>query len=585
MTDDQHRHEPETPEWNTVDEDPTEVAALRDALRQLDPLQRPAGAAVVRSRGRSGHGYRARFLVGAAAFLLIAVVGLRPSPGLPVIKIAGGAAGMETAADAKLATGANMSSLWMPELVLADGADLPAGSAAVYRLQPISEQLTTQLFSAFAPGAATEDIPSRDGGGRRTVWGDGTGPQLSVSANGSWWFSVNQPVPCVAVVAPPDTKNTSASDDSTSDDRTADDSISADPGTVGADAGCEQELPTLPSDQQATQITERLLKNIGLTAGAVAVEYRDAWSVTVRWIPRNPEVRLGEYNPLATRFGFGDRNTIVYAGGQFGDLEKMGSYPTISAAEALEGVSGGADPRVLRSDVATACLPGTLPVEQPPVATVPPNGGDIPTTNEESAPTKDGRPIPGAVDDGTEPTPDAMPPCGEEASHTVRIVETRRIHLLIWDLDGQGWLVPGYEYVAEDGGTWTATSLPEQYLRTSIPADVPITDDQDVDAPHGGTSGPSTVTGAPADRATQSTPASPSTPGTPATAGDSASWAGSDELRGLRTQEALKRAAAAGVSARVVREDGEDLATTRDFRPGRLNLVVEHGVVVEVHTE
>ena len=560
MTDDQHRHEPETPEWNTVDEDPTEVAALRDALRQLDPLQRPAGATVVRSRGRSGHGYRARFLVGAAAFLLIAVVGLRPSPGLPVIKIAGGAAGMETAADAKLATGANMSSLWMPELVLADGADLPAGSAAVYRLQPISEQLTTQLFSAFAPGAATEDIPSRDGGGRRTVWGDGTGPQLSVSANGSWWFSVNQPVPCVAVVAPPDTKNTSASSDSTSDDSTSDDSISADPGTVGADAGCEQALPTLPSNQQATQITERLLKNIGLTAGAVAVEYRDAWSVTVRWIPRTPEVRLGEYNPLATRFGFGDRNTIVYAGGQFGDLENMGSYPTISAAEALEGVSGGADPRVLRSDVATACLPETLPVEQPPIATVPPNGGDVPTTNEESAPTEDGRPM--------------------------RIVETRRIHLLIWDLDGQGWLVPGYEYVAEDGGTWTATSLPEQYLRTSVPSDVPISDDPDVDAPHGGSAAaPSTVTGASADRGTQSTPAPPSTPGTPATAGDSASWAGSDELRGLRTQEALKRASAAGMSARVVREYGEDLATTRDFRPGRLNLVVEHGIVVEVRTE
>jgi hypothetical protein len=54
---------------------------------------------------------------------------------------------------------------------------------------------------------------------------------------------------------------------------------------------------------------------------------------------------------------------------------------------------------------------------------------------------------------------------------------------------------------------------------------------------------------------------------------------------GLLEQAALNRAVAEGQSARVIERDGESLAVTMDFIPGRLNFIVKEGKVDRVQVE
>lgn len=57
------------------------------------------------------------------------------------------------------------------------------------------------------------------------------------------------------------------------------------------------------------------------------------------------------------------------------------------------------------------------------------------------------------------------------------------------------------------------------------------------------------------------------------------------QLRGLPVDEALELARDRGVPARVVSVDGQGMPGTMDLVPGRLNLSVRSGVVVDVMVE
>jgi hypothetical protein len=57
------------------------------------------------------------------------------------------------------------------------------------------------------------------------------------------------------------------------------------------------------------------------------------------------------------------------------------------------------------------------------------------------------------------------------------------------------------------------------------------------------------------------------------------------ELEGLSEEEAVQVAADNNVLFRVVERDGEPLAMTMDYRPGRINATVEAGVVTEYTIE
>lgn len=58
-----------------------------------------------------------------------------------------------------------------------------------------------------------------------------------------------------------------------------------------------------------------------------------------------------------------------------------------------------------------------------------------------------------------------------------------------------------------------------------------------------------------------------------------------DSYTGLSVQGAMEKAKSKGVSFRVVQQDGEFFAVTMDFRPGRINAVVDNGVVVSFEVE
>ena len=60
---------------------------------------------------------------------------------------------------------------------------------------------------------------------------------------------------------------------------------------------------------------------------------------------------------------------------------------------------------------------------------------------------------------------------------------------------------------------------------------------------------------------------------------------GADSYVGLEEDEALEKASANNVPARVVERDGESLPVTMDFMPGRLNLSVKEGKVSHVRVE
>lgn len=57
------------------------------------------------------------------------------------------------------------------------------------------------------------------------------------------------------------------------------------------------------------------------------------------------------------------------------------------------------------------------------------------------------------------------------------------------------------------------------------------------------------------------------------------------EYVGLSVEEAMDLADSQGDTFRVVQEDGEFMAVTMDFRPGRINATVEDGLVVSVDIE
>ncbi len=55
-----------------------------------------------------------------------------------------------------------------------------------------------------------------------------------------------------------------------------------------------------------------------------------------------------------------------------------------------------------------------------------------------------------------------------------------------------------------------------------------------------------------------------------------------DSFVGLTLEAASERAEKADLPHRVVKKDGESLPVTRDYRPERLNFVVEKGLVTKV---
>jgi hypothetical protein len=518
---------------DTHQEDAREVAALREAIRRLDPLNLPVPR-IEKERRRRMPGYRTRSLLGAGLLLLVVSLALDTESQLPVIELGSDVAVREsnTGSDKMLTGAPALSMAWMPELVLAEGVDLPAGDGEVYRLDQLDEERLEQFAAILVPGLATEQIPVTEGGGLRSKSADGTAG-FAISGNGSWWYSAAAAaVSCAVTPVEPRPATPEASPTATPA-----------PDAAGQGAGCAVERRTLPADADALGVVAGIADELRLGTGDASIEYRDDRSLTVRWDPSIPDVRFGETNPLSSRFGLGEEGALEYAGGQYALLERVGTYPTVSAAEALDTLNRThTHPEV--SGPLVACQ-DAIEVADTGVATT----GDVVEDPASSGSA-------GGSGGGQEPVVsgpvDAA--CGPTVSTTLLVTAVVRVHTLVWDVSGTGWLVPAYEYRTEDGATWIADALPEKYLDRQGTADRNTTKDTLVVD----------------DTLTVDSDGA-------AVAG----WPGVGGLIGMTAAEAERIVASAGLVSRVVTEDAATQPGTKDTREDRVNLVVTDGTVTD----
>ena len=535
-----HPEEPGAPtQHDTYEEDPRDVAHLREAIRRLDPLNLPTPRG--KTERRRTPGYRTRSLLGASLLLLVVVFALDTDKQLPVIELGTGSAARESnaASDKMLAGAPALSAIWMPNLVLAEGVDMPAGDGEVYQLDQLDDSRIERFAAVLADGLDLEQVPADEGGGLRNTITDGTAG-FTMSRNGAWWYSsAMTAVSCAAVT--PEPRPATPESGSTN---------ILEPGAVSQGAGCAVIRRTLPSDAEALRAVGDIVDELQLGSGDTSIEYRDDWSLTVRWDPRIPNVHFGETNPFSIRFGLGENGVLEYAGGQLGLLKRVGTYPTVSASDALDTLNRAHTP-LTEPESIVGC---PEPLARPTADTA--AGGAV-EDQATSGSSGGGDNVPAVA-----PSERTISPCGQPVSTTLLVTSVVAVHTLIWDLSGSGWLVPAYEYKTSDGGTWVAVALPEKYLDRQM-----ASEGQPRPTDDGADKGDGAVT------STDSMSVGGS--GSALTAG----WPGVDALVGVKTADAERIVAAAGLISRVVTEDETPRPANKDARDDRVNLVVEDDTV------
>jgi hypothetical protein len=120
-----------------------------------------------------------------------------------------------------------------------------------------------------------------------------------------------------------------------------------------------------------------------------------------------------------------------------------------------------------------------------------------------------------------------------------------------FDDDGSVWLLPAYSFSTSDGGIFTVPAVTDEFLVIVEPPVVePLPLPVPVDPP---TEPPVSVVDA-----------------------------DTSGVEGLGVPEATAVLEARGLTLRVVREDGVDLAVTEDFSTSRVNVAVDAGIVTAV---
>lgn len=153
----------------------------------------------------------------------------------------------------------------------------------------------------------------------------------------------------------------------------------------------------------------------------------------------------------------------------------------------------------------------------------------------------------------------------------VDIVGVEEELVMVWSVDGPIHLLPGYSFLDADGGRYSVSAVPAEFL---VPVEPVPVDTVPVDTvPLSDTAPPDTAaseTVAPVDTA----PVDTGTPGS-----DAATALDVAALVGLTEAEAVEVIETSGFVARVVERDGEVFPATMDYREDRVNLVVAAGLV------
>jgi len=427
-------------------------------------------------RGRAARGAGIAFVAVAAVSAGALVVPGLLAPSAPLFTSAGGSTGAEAAAlsaDSKIAAWVNY------EYTAGAGLGTSGGDGTVYELRRTGEPLQVLADAADAlglDGEGTEASYSSDEYPSYIVGSeDGTAASLvlSWSGTGSWWYNDPAAYPAQVCEQVPlvteDGTSTETYEQCTQPQVPASESLapSADEAkALAARIFAETGFDVRESQIKVTADEWQTVATAGLVVDGVAT----AVEASISWSP------LGK---------------IAWASGHSVEVVERGDFGTVSATSGVDRLQdwrwyGAAGPDYTGGAVAFAAdsglargaaesttpsepaeepseAPATDPATSPETEPAPSDTPAEPAPSVEPAP--DGDTIdPGIVEPGPLPEPETVTVTLEHAEATL---------LMLWDADGNAWLVPGYAYENPEQGFWTTVvSLVEGVIALPEPVEV-----------------------------------------------------------------------------------------------------------------
>ncbi|NYF11177.1 hypothetical protein HDC94_002333 [Leifsonia sp. AK011] len=308
---------------------------------------------------------------------------------------------------------------------------------------------------------------------------DGTDKNVSLSAygTGDWWF--NDPSAVSTYVC--DTTGTPEESDEYGCRLTADNPVSL-----------------APTDDEARTLAQELFASTGFTVDAADIDvYSDNWSTSATAYLSVD----GQRTALAWSASWSNTGGLAYASGHSVSVESQGTFDTVSATDAVarledgrwfgsagpdfqgggaiafaaDGMRGTPDPNLVDlagpdEAVTDATDSGDTSISSPVDPTAP------------AEPTDAATPEPGAVDPATpmpeetplpEPTPEVVDVTIDNATATL---------VMLWDVDGNAWLVPGYAMQMDEGWWNSVVSLVDGVIALPEPMQIePMVDPESAD--------------------------------------------------------------------------------------------------------
>jgi hypothetical protein len=332
------------------------------------------------------------------------------------------------------------------------------GSGQVYRLTldgSDPEERTAELATALGVDGTPVKADYSDETYPTWIVGpqDGTATNLSFSAygTGDWWYSDPAASPvyvCDASVTP----------------------------EQSTEYGCV--LPTdapanlAPTGDEARSMAQTLFASTGYTVDAADIDiYSDDWGTTATAYLTVD----GQRTALTWNANWSNTGALSYAYGHSVSVRAQGTFDTVSPAAAVDRLSdgrwfGSAGPDfqggiMFATDLARD---GAAEVDAPTDAPTP-AATDAPT--ETPVPTDTATETPVAPDDSTlvpvdpmpEPTPEVVEVTVDNATATL---------VLLWDVDGNAWLVPGYAMQMDEGWWNSVVSLVDGVIALPEPMEI-----------------------------------------------------------------------------------------------------------------
>ena len=441
-----------------------------------------------------------RLQVAGGATLMIAAVAVGAlviSPTFrqqePLFTAAGAGGAAPSAMSAEDSTSKMMANWITYEYVAGNGLSTDGGRGSVYELQRVGTAVdrAAQIAKAFDLAGEPQKASYFDESFPSYIVGpeDASAPSVNVTwtGTGSWYYNNPVAYPQSTCEPLPIEGDGGIGDGSTGGD--ADDTTQLiDPGFAVGEPVCEYVEPKLedslaPREDEARSLAATIFKETGLTVDKADIRVTvDAYQTTAT---ANLEVD-GVQTALEWTVAWASTGDLAWGYGQSVKVVDRGEFGTVSPASAVDRLAdwawyGSAGPEfqggmnILAMDAARTSEGGAASTTDevdpaaPDAPTEPATPAEEPSAEPGTDPSAEPLPDPG-VEPLPEPTiePEPMPePTPEVVVVTVDKAESTL--LMMWDSEGNAWLVPGFAVQHPDGWYTTVVSLEEGVIELPEP--------------------------------------------------------------------------------------------------------------------